>query len=137
MSPVIPVGVGVIVVWRYIANLKNKGLTPERQAIYSYHMAVTQDPKKLLALADIYEKGGMTEQANNLRARAKLPNVGAEAQTNRQNVMRLALKSKDPNKVMKVADEFEKRGAGATAEYLRQHALGLKVGKKVAWKKLE
>jgi hypothetical protein len=117
--------IAAIAIWRWHANKKNIGLTPERQAIYSTYMTLVKDPVKLNKMADIFDKGGMKIQADNLRARANLPKVGEDVCVKREEVFRNAFNLKNPKHVMQVAGEFEKRGLGNSSKLLQEYATGL------------
>jgi hypothetical protein len=121
----LPIAAGLIA-WRVHTNKKNPTkLTPERQAIYSAGMTFLKDPTKLNKLADAFAKSGLKGEASALRKRAALPSLPKNLQVARQQALKDGLASKDPVAVNKLADAFEKEGAGSSAVMLRQYANGL------------
>jgi hypothetical protein len=123
---VVPFLIGGFLLWRFFVNKNNPTvLTPERQAVYSMAMAFQQDPKKLLALADAFDKVGHGEQAKALRKRAALPTLPANVQAARQKAFKNALNSHDPKTIHSLADVFESQGMGRAAGMLRDYAEGL------------
>jgi hypothetical protein len=119
--------IGLFLVWRYYANkdAQSGDFTPERAAVYAMAMKFAKDPSKLVMLADAFDAAGLPDQARALRKRSKLPSLPANVQAARQQAMRDALSSMDPEHVKKLAKAFEAEGLGQAAAILKDYASGL------------
>lgn len=119
-----------IVMWRVAKNSIPGVWTPERQALYRVALATETDPKKLAALSAKYAAEGFPEQAAALKARIAIPSMTGEDRRAMQAIVRKAFGSKKPHAVRNVAAGCERLGMGATAEGLRQYAIGLDIAQK-------
>jgi hypothetical protein len=117
--------------WRIYVNATRKGLTPERKAFFLLAMKTWKDPERLSKLADLYAREGLSDEANQLRARAKLPQMGTEEKEDLARALRKGLNSTDPVKIVALSESFEKKGATASANLLQQYAAGLAVAARV------
>jgi hypothetical protein len=115
--------------WVIYSNIKEGSinLNPERAGIHAFAMRFVKDPAKLNKLADAYDREGLSVQAASLRKRAALPSLNPKVQATRQAALKAGLKSTNPVAVEKLATAFDKQGAGASADILKQYAAGLKV----------
>jgi hypothetical protein len=122
-------GVGAYLAWKFLYGKKGE-MNGERKAAFALGMRLT-DPVKINLLADAFDKGGLPDQAKQLRNRANLGNVSQDTQMQRAGILKQALNSTDPNAVDKIADAFEKQGAASTAKLLRDYAAGLRANSKI------
>lgn len=125
----VPVAIG-LGAWRYHVNKTRKGMTPERKALFAVAMRTWKNPAKLNKLADMFDKEDLSKEAGQLRARAKLPE-SKEIQEKINSVVKLGLKSDDPQSIRFAANKIEAKGATASATTLRQYANGIEVAKTV------
>lgn len=109
-----------------VAVKRRKRLTAERKLIFESAMTQLKDGDDLRFLADVYEKEGLTAQAEMLRGRAKLRELPPDVKQARRNIFYEALGATDPVYVNKIADAFEKEHATGAAAKLREYADGLK-----------
>lgn len=112
--------------WLISKMTKKKGMTPDRDKIYQEAMKNVRDGDKLRALAIVYDKEGLTNEADMLRKRAALREQPEEAKKARREAFKKTMSSTDHDGIIKVAEEFEKVGATGAAEALRTYAGTLK-----------
>ena len=110
--------------WRFLYG-KQGDMNAERKAAFAVGMRLT-DPVKINLLADAFQKGGLPDQAAQLRNRANLTLLPADIQAQRAAVVKKALNSTNPDAIDMVADAFEAEGATTTGDMLHQYATGLR-----------
>jgi propanediol dehydratase small subunit len=114
-----------------VKAVKKKKLTPEQLRIYRAALGEEEGVKGLSTSAQLRELSrafraqGFKEQADTLEKRASLKDIPDEVKLQYRNIMRVALNSLDRPAVLKVAAEFEKKGATGAANVLRNHAATL------------
>lgn len=81
-----------------------------------------EESKKLISKLKQYD---FAEEANQLSSRLELSLLPEEVKEKRRLAAKNALKSDDKNKVLDLAEAFQKSGAYATARVLRDYASGL------------
>lgn len=114
-----------IVVWRLLANQQTGVLTVERKAFLRHALHWT-DTAKLEKAAKLFDKAGLPDQAKLLRNRIQLRKQPKQVLQAREQVLKKALSSTDPNQLESFAKLFADQGATNTAELLQQLALGLR-----------
>jgi hypothetical protein len=100
-------------------------MTPSQEAIFNYSLHNEKDPKKIATLSTAFAAAGLDEQATILRKRSQVGQLPKAVKAMRRQVIRQALTSLDPTKVLKVADAFMQEGCVGAAETLRQYGRGL------------
>lgn len=126
--PVVPAAIailGLAAYWRR-SSQKHGVMTPERTKIFNAAIAGgMQDPDNLDKLADTFSSEGLNEQAQLLRQRAALKRLPNEVKLARRQVWRAAIKSKNKQGVLKVAEAYDMQGCTSAAMRLREIASGL------------
>lgn len=121
---------GAYLAWRFLYGKKGD-MNAERRGAFAIGMRLT-DPVKLNLLADAFDKGGLPDQAKQLRNRANLGSALTDSKSAQYSaILKQALNSTDPDAVDKVADAFDKQGAAATAKLLHDYAAGLRTNSKI------
>ena len=128
--PLIPVVIGVTfggVIAHTVKKRRKKirGMTPERQQIYESALNNLKDPAALMKLSDAFKTEGLYEQAELLAKRATLRNLPKEEKEKNRLRFKQGMESKNPDEVLKIAKEFDDRGATSAAHNLRKYASGL------------
>jgi hypothetical protein len=103
--------------WLAYRRFFNKGMTPDRKKIYDAAIVSMQEPVKLRALADTFEKEGLRGEADMLRKRAALREAPPAVKAARRMAFKKAMGSDNPDAILEVAKAHEALGAmGAAAE---------------------
>lgn len=133
LTLLIPAGVALVSVGgALLLNRKAKPLasieedeTGLKEAFHKV-MAMANPPveesKKLISKLKQFD---FIEEANQVKSRLELSLLPPEVKEKRQLAVKNALKSDDKNKVLELAESFEKSGAHATARTLREYGSGL------------
>jgi len=87
------------------------------------------DAVKLKGLASIFQQHGHPAHANQLMARANLPQ--SKSPSTHDEAVRRAVASNNPDAIRSVADAFQQTGRGATAAFLHNVADGVETVKGV------
>jgi hypothetical protein len=118
--------IGGLLLLAYKRSEKKGVLTKERQEAYEGALTSLTDPDKLRELATIYEKEGLTVEANMLRKRAVLRGQSPAVKAARKAAFDKGMKSNDPAGIEHLANEFEKITATGAASALRARAAELR-----------
>lgn len=112
--------------WRKQTGTNFGVLTPDREDLYRNALAHLQDPDKMKALADAFEKEGLKLQAKLLRKRAEWRSRDAAKRDQHEAVYQKALLSENATAVVEIAKAFESMTATAKAARLYEHARNLR-----------
>lgn len=130
-APLVPVAVVVLsaVAFRAVGKrqVQREAMNKEREDCFRGAMKALQDPAKLRALADTFEREGHPTEAQLLRNRAKLREWPPEVKKARRAAFRKAMRSLDADGVEGVATGFARLGAHGAAEELRAYARALRL----------
>ena len=128
MLPILPVVVVAGIVGAAVRSRKGprSGMTPERRAVFERALHSLPDPGQLQTLAAVYEKEGLTKEADLLRKRAALKLRSPETKRAHADAFRTALKSENPDAVERLAGAYHQMGATGTAARLARHARALR-----------
>lgn len=129
LIPAVVVALGAATTVAVVRRKKHKGMTPERKKVYVAALNSLKDPVKLRELADTFEKEGLTKEAAMLRKRAKLRELPPKVKKQRRTAYRKAMRSKNPQAVLKLANAFHTEGATGAAASLRKYAKAVMSGK--------
>jgi hypothetical protein len=121
---------GGYVAWKFFYGSQGE-MNTERTAAFAVGMRLT-DPVKINLLADAFQKGGLPDQATQLRNRANLTLLPADVQAQRAAVLKKALNSTNPDAIDLVGDAFESQGLTNTADILHAYATGLRNNSQIA-----
>ncbi len=101
-------------------------LTPEREEMFRNALEHLQDPERLNALAEAFEKEGLKAQGAVLRKRAVWRARNTETKAAHEAVYQKALKSENIDAILDVAPPFEAMTATSKASQLRERVEILK-----------
>lgn len=105
---------------------KNKGetnfgaLTPEREEVFRNAMEHLLDTRKMLALADAFQRDGLKVQAYLLRKRAEWRSRPDALRKEHETIFHRAMASTNLSAIAQIADVFEAQTATGMATALRQ-----------------
>ena len=126
MEFLVPAAVIALALFAYTRG-KHKGqMTAERKVVFDSALQMLKDPAKLNALADAFDKQGLSAEATLLRKRANLRSLPRETVLARRAVFKKLMASTDPAMVETGAQTFENEGATGAAQQLREYAKGLR-----------
>lgn len=126
----VPIGIVAFIAWRIWKNRQSGAFTFERKLIFK-NMLRSTNPTHLETMAKVFDKEGLPDQAKILRNRAQLRSHPDQVLQQRQEALKTALASNDPDAIDKIADNFALQGAVNTAQYLYQYAESIRTITKI------
>jgi len=123
----ITIGVGTLLwmAFKKKSDTQFGQMTPEREEVYRNGIEYTQDPRKLIELAQLFDKFGCKAQAHALRARAKWRSRSPEEKKTHDDIFAKALQSNNVPAILEIAKVFESMTASVKAGQLRERAKSL------------
>lgn len=107
-------------------RIPKRTLTQERADLLNRTLNTTNlPPEEIRKVAAAFGAEGFKDEEKLLIKRAALRELPQEVKQARREVFRKAMRSTDKQKVMQIADVFEREGSVGSANSLRKYAAGL------------
>jgi len=117
----------------YRVKKREKGvLTPARQAQFEQILNdKSLTASQIASYAKMFHDFGLRQQANVLAGRAKLAGNSVEKKAALAKIVKDTLALQDPDRIERIAREFDKMYAVGSAQMLRTYAQGMRAGMRI------